>query len=392
MTDLPIAVIEADPKERTRIAMLLGEVAEGTAYPSLASFDEAWVAGESCLLILGPSCGDAAGLSEVERLQRQRGGLASVLVVHNLSTETLQQALRSGVRDVVLSDDPIHLQEAVKRIAETFVMSQPQGPAGGVRTGPDPLSARVAAGQVLTVFSTKGGAGKSVVACNLALVLAKRSDMPVVLVDGDLQFGDVAVMMKMAPQHTIVDVVSNAHRLDIPLLQSLLVRHSSGLLILPAPIDPAFVDQVTAATLLQIIDLLRQFCGFIVIDTPAQFSETNLAILEQSDAILLIAGMDIPNIKNVKLGLQTLRLLNTPMDRVHLILNRANSKVRLDVAEVERTLQMKAETLIPSDIVVPQSVNKGVPAVIDAPKSGVARAIEGLADKFLAGSGSRKKR
>lgn len=390
MADLPIAVIESDPRERTRIAVLLGEVAEGTAYGSLASFDESWSASQPCLLILGPSCGNPAVLGDVERLQRNRGGLASVLVVHDLSTETLQQALRSGVRDVVLSDDPTHLQEAVRRIGETFTHSVPSSTASTPAAAP--AAARGPQGQVITVFSTKGGAGKSMVACNLALVLARRSDLPVVLVDGDLQFGDVAVMMKMSPQHTIVDVVANAHRLDVPLLQSLLVRHPSGLLILPAPIDPAFVDQVTAPTLLQVLDLLRSFCGYVVVDTPAQFSETNLAILEQSEAILLVAGMDIPNIKNVKLGLQTLRLLNTPMEKVHLILNRANSKVRLDVAEVERTLQMRAEVLIPSDIVVPQSVNKGVPAVIDAPKSGVARAIESLADRFLAGPGARRKR
>src|SRR3546814_13790146 len=90
--------------------------------------------------------------------------------------------------------------------------------------------------------------------------------------------------------------------------------------------------------------------------------------------------MDIPNIKNVKIGLQTMRLLNVPMSKLHLVLNRANSKVKLDVSEVERTLQIKAESLVPSDMVVPQSVNKGVPVVIDSPKSGVAKTIEQIAD------------
>jgi pilus assembly protein CpaE len=102
--------------------------------------------------------------------------------------------------------------------------------------------------------------------------------------------------------------------------------------------------------------------------------------------------MDIPNIKNVKIGLQTLRLLNTPMSKLHLVLNRANSKVKLDVSEVERTLQVKAESLIPSDVVVPQSVNKGAPVVLDSPKSGVAKAMEGLADLLgVTDPGRRKK-
>jgi pilus assembly protein CpaE len=120
-----------------------------------------------------------------------------------------------------------------------------------------------------------------------------------------------------------------------------------------------------------------------VIDTPAHFNDVVLALLEASDDILLISGMDIPNIKNVKLGLQTLRLLNIPVTKLKLVLNRSNSKVKLDIGEVERTLQMKADVLIPSDILVPQSVNKGVPAVLDAPKSAVSKSMDQLADLFF---------
>src|SRR5688500_6398542 len=125
----------------------------------------------------------------------------------------------------------------------------------------------------------------------------------------------------------------------------------------------------------RISELLQSFCAFLVVDTPAYFNEAVLELLASSDDILLVAGMDIPNIKNVKIGLQTLRLLNTPLSKLKLILNRANSKVKPDVGEVERTLQIKADTLIPSDVVVPQSVNKGTPVVLDAPKSGVSKAI-----------------
>src|SRR3546814_15086700 len=103
--------------------------------------------------------------------------------------------------------------------------------------------------------------------------------------------------------------------------------------------------------MVKIIELLRTFAGHIVIDTPAYFNEVVLALIEESDEVLLIAGMDIPNIKNVKIGLQTMRLLNVPMSKLHLVLNRANSKVKLDVSEVERTLQIKAESLVTSDMV-----------------------------------------
>jgi pilus assembly protein CpaE len=214
----------------------------------------------------------------------------------------------------------------------------------------------------------------------------------VVLVDADLQFGDVAVMLKLAPQHTIVDAVNAIDRLDASLLQNLLVRHEpSGLLVLPAPLEPAFADQIGSAQMLRIIELLKEQCAFVVVDTPAYFNDVVLGLIEASDDVLLVAGMDIPNIKNVKIGLQTLRLLNIPISKLKLILNRANSKVKLDVAEVERTLSVKADCLIPSDVVVPQSVNKGTPVVLDAPKSGVARSLEQLADLFAPADGRKRR-
>jgi pilus assembly protein CpaE len=248
-------------------------------------------------------------------------------------------------------------------------------------------------GRIVTVLSTKGGSGKSMIAVNLGVTLARRTSNPVVLLDADLQFGDASVMLKLAPQHTIVDAVGPGDRLDMALLQNLLVRHEpSGLYVLAAPLEPAFADQITASDMVRIVGLLQNWAEFIVVDTPAYFNDVVLQLIELSDDVLLVAGMDIPNIKNVKIGLQTLRLLNTPMSKLRLVLNRSNSKVKLDVNEVERTLTIKAESFIPSDVVVPQSVNKGVPVVLDAPKSGVARSLELLADLFLTADTAKKRR
>ncbi len=178
--------------------------------------------------------------------------------------------------------------------------------------------------------------------------------------------------------------MSSIDRLDIQLLQSLLIRHEpSGVLVLPAPLEPAFADQVGSSDMLKILSILKTFCAYVVIDTPAHFNEVVLGLLEASDDIVLIAGMDIPNIKNVKLGLQTLRLLNIPVSKLKLILNRANSKAKLDVGEVERTLGIKADALIASDVAIPQSVNKGVPVLVDSPKAGVSRSFEQIAEMFL---------
>ena len=370
--------MDDDPKLRTRLAMQLGEGVAVASFPSIEAMEEKFASGTPLVVVFGPSYADPAGLKAVQGLTRYRPEVGSLMVVEELTTAMLQQALRAGVRDVIaLPADQDFLLEAIDRVADTISVV-PMAPSGPATELPSDM------GSVITVFSTKGGAGKSVIASNLAIVLARKAEGPVVLVDADLQFGDVAVMLKMTPQHTIVDAVSNIHRLDAQLLQSLLMRHDqSGLLVLAAPVEPAFADQVGAADMVKIVKLLQTFCKHVVIDTPAHFNDVVLALLEESDDILLISGMDIPNIKNVKLGLQTLRLLNIPVSKLKLVLNRANSKVKLDVGEVERTLQIKADCLVPSDIIVPQSVNKGVPAVLDAPRSGVSKTMEQLAELFL---------
>ena len=371
----PVVIVDDDQAVRSRLAMQLGESAV-----TVSSIDElrGRLNGTPIVAVLGPSISTPMGLADAERLVSEHPEVGALLIAAELTTDLFRQSLRAGIKDVLAAPvDTASLSEAVRRIAGGLALPSRRAidlgePADGGELG-----------RVLSVFSTKGGAGKSVLATNLAVVLAKRSDRPVVLVDADLQFGDISVMLKLAPHHTVVDAVASLDRLDTSLLQNLLTRHEpSGLYILAAPLEPQYADQITATEMVQIVELLRRFAGHIVIDTPAHFNDVVLAMIELSDDVLLIAGMDIPNIKNVKIGLQTLRLLNTPPEKLHLVLNRANSKVKLDVSEVERTLQIKAEGLIPSDVVVPQSVNKGTPLVIDAPKSGVARSIEALADVF----------
>lgn len=373
-----LAVVDPDPKLRTRLALQLGEDADVVTYPEVAALAEYQPPGRPLVVVFGPGLGDGPGLAEIERFTRARPDAGAILVAVELSTSLLQQALRSGVRDVLgAPTEATSLIESVERVSRTLTMM----PA--VPTSADDVTPL---GRVITVSSTKGGAGKSVVATNLATILARRSSRPVVLVDADLQFGDVAVMMRLVTPHTLVDAVSAQGRLDAQFLQSLLVRHeSSGLLVLPAPLEPSFAERVTAGDISRIVDILRSFCAYVVIDTPSQFNDVVIALIEQSDDIVMVAGLDIPSIKNTKLGLQTLRLLEVEEEKITLLINRADAKVQLDVTEVERTLALRAACLVPSDIAVPQSVNKGVPVVLDAPRSEVARAFEQLADRFSGG-------
>jgi pilus assembly protein CpaE len=380
-----VAVVDADQAARSRLAMQLGQGA--TPFPSIHELG-ARLTGQPVVVVLGPSFASSHELTAAEQLLRARREVSAIMVTNELSTDLMREALRAGVKDVLESPvESRELAEAVQRAASSLVAAAPAAPVAGYEDGDGEV------GRVITVFSTKGGAGKSVIATNLAVVLAQRSERPVVLVDADLQFGDIAVMLKMSPAHTVVDAVSALDRLDAPFLRKLLAEHpQSGLLVLPAPLEPAFADQIGAAEMTQIVEMLRRFCAYVVVDTPAYFNDVVLGLIEISDDVLLVAGMDIPNIKNVKIGLQTLRLLNTPMEKLKLVLNRANSKVKLDVGEVERTLGVQAEALIPSDVVVPQAVNKGEPVVLSDRKAPVSRSLEQLADLFAPDPAKRKRR
>jgi pilus assembly protein CpaE len=374
-TNAAVAVVDADRAVSEYLAKQLGGGVATVA--SMAELQQR-LGVTPVVAILGPSCVTPHDLAYVEQWNRTHPEVGVVVVTSQLSTELLQRAMRAGVKDVLAAPvDKVQLIEAVHRAADALrgANGTPGGPLP--EGGGDP-------GRVLTVFSTKGGSGKSVVATNLAVAMARRSELPVALVDAHLQFGDVAVMLKLQPQHTVVEAVQAIDRLDAGLIRAYMSVHEpSGLLVLPAPLEPAFADQISGAELVRVIELLRSFCGTVIIDTPAFFNEVVLSILEASDDVILVAGMDIPNIKNVKIGLNTLAMLATPREKLHLVLNRADSKVKLDIGEVERTLQVSAVAHVPSDVVVPISVNKGSPVVLSAPRSGVAKSFEALASTFL---------
>src|SRR5581483_5086671 len=284
---LTLAVVDPDPRLRTRLALQLGEDGDVVTYPEVAALAEYQSGARPLVVVFGPGLANGPGLAEIETFTRARPEVGAILVATELSTNLLQQALRSGVRDVLgAPTEATSLAESVERVARTLTM---------VPTVPTSADDVGQLGRVITVSSTKGGSGKSVVATNLATALARRSSRPVVLVDADLQFGDVAVMLRLVTPHTLVDAVSAGSRLDAQLLQSLLVRHDpSGLLVLPAPLEPSFAERVTGADMTRIIEVLRSFCAYVVVDTPAQFNDVVIALIERSDDIVIVAGLDIP--------------------------------------------------------------------------------------------------
>ena len=370
-----VAVVDRDPSLRLRMATQLG----GAPTTDVAALGDAIVAipqNRPTVLIAGPGFANQHGLEQLHRVSMERPEIGVILTVPQITTEILQYSLRAGVRDVVDLRDETSLRQAVERVG-FFV--------AGIAERTAVAGAPTKKGKLIVSFSTKGGVGKSTVATNVSVGLAQKSERPVCIVDCDLQFGDVAVLLSLPPKSTVVDAAAAVHHNDPEFMKNLVIQHpASGLNVLPAPVEPSAADQVRPEEMLAIANQLQQFCDFVVVDMPPHFDDLVLALIESADVVLLVASMDIPSIKNLKIGMQTLDLLSIAGNKLRLVLNRANAKVKLDVKEVERALGLPATYPIPSDISVPQAVNRGIPVVLDKPGAPAARALDYVAESLIA--------
>jgi pilus assembly protein CpaE len=335
------------------------------------------------LVVIGPTIDLGSALALAERMRVARPWFGVVLVRRRIDTTLLAESLRAGVREVVEERDLAGLNAAVARSRDLTRALRDQ--AGAPASEEDSTST----GILVTVFSAKGGCGKTTLATNLAAALADHGRREVCLVDLDLAFGDVAIALQLFPAHTIADAVPLADSLDLPALQALLTPHSPGLSTLVAPMEPEGGAAVTAALVTKVLHLLKQEFDYVVVDTPPAFDDQVLAAFDQSDVVALMATLDIPALKNLKLTLETLDLLNYPRDRWRVVLNRADSKVGLTLAEVEKTIRSPIAAQIPSSRDVPATVNRGVPIVIDDAKHPVSLAIKQFAERQIAGQTAR---
>jgi pilus assembly protein CpaE len=330
--------------------------------------------------VIGPGVPDQDAIALAGRLQEAAPDVSVLLVRAAEGGELLRTALRAGVKDVLPADAA---EDAVRASAARAVQIARALRGRLAGAAPAPAGEQAAPrGKVVTVFSSKGGCGKTFLATNLALALAQRGG-EVALVDLDLAFGDVAIMLRLSPAHTLRDAALTAG-LDATALKSFLTRHKAGLWTLAAPLEPTAADAVTPAAVATVLRLLRADFDHVVVDTPAAFTDHVLAAVDQSDAIAAVAGLDVPSVKNLKLTLQTLELLKFPRSRVRLLLNRADAKVDLRLADVEKALGTSIDAQIPSSRSVPLSINRGDPLVLAEPRSKVSEAIRGIAADLAA--------
>ena len=326
------------------------------------------------VILHGTSATDHVPTAEIESI-RSVTAAPIVLVTSASANSILGEALSAGIFDVVLL--PQLTDGIVFTIKKAFSLAA--GRAGG---GPGKSSASVE-GKVISLFSPKGGSGKTVLACNLAAMFARRHDRRTLLLDLDLQFGDAAIMMGIEPDKTIYDLVMARRELDTDALAGYVTAHQSGVHVLPAPLRPEDAELVTEERLGHLFAVAKESYDVVVVDTPPFFHGPVLSTLDRTDHLILVGTMDVPTIKNIKLTLQTLDLLHYPEDRRYLLLNRTGSKVGLNAREIERALDMPISFEVESEREVPVSVNRGVPLALANPRSAIAKSLGDVADKLV---------
>jgi len=325
-------------------------------------------------VVIGPSVpvDDAAVFAQWARVHKPDLGV--ILLREAVDAHALSTALRSGMREVVESRDLAGLTTAVSRaraVSNAIVQTLEDETQAAAKAALSEAQARADAareaaerptGCMLTVFSTKGGVGKSLMATNLAVSLADQGST-VCIVDLDVNNGDIAIMLQLTPMRTLNDLAAFRGDIDVDVIETLVTPWSKTLGVVAAPVHLDAPDQATTEDVGKLLDLLVRVYDYVVVDTSGVFDDFALTALDRTDTLVLVGTLDIPALKGLKLATQTLDLLNFPREKWRFVLNRADAKVGLSSDEYETTLGLKADCSLVSSREVLAAVNRGEPLV-----------------------------
>lgn len=316
------------------------------------------------------------GISATEIISQEMPDVGVIILSVQGEQEYLRKAMISGANDYLVK--PFSHDELINSIRKTKanIIKKKRSSLS--------LSEDTPKGEVITIIGTKGGVGKSLIATNLSVALKQIACEKVAIMDLNLQFGDIAIMLNISPTKTILDAASTKGDLDIEVLETCLLIHPTGIKVLPAPSRPAEADLISGKLVKNILYILKKDGYKVIVDTAGYFTDCVLSALDSSDLILLITTLDLPTIKNSKIALDTIRQLNYPPDKIKIILNRSDSQTGLSYQHIEDTLKFKITTFIPSDgkRVIP-AVNSGVPFVYNNPEAEISKAINNLAREII---------
>jgi pilus assembly protein CpaE len=333
---------------------------------------------------------DMDGISATEAIRAKQPAVQVVILSVQGDQNYMRRAMLAGARDF-LTKPPMG-DELISAIRRAGAMAQSEK-SKSAQIAVAPISGNVGSmigysgpkGKIVTVYSPKGGTGCTTLAVNLALTL-NNEDTRVALVDGNLQFGDVAVFINEQGKNTIIDLAPRADELDPEIVEEVMLKHAaSGLHVLAAPSRPEYADKVSSGQFSKVLEYLRQMYAYVVVDTASLLTDVTLAAIDVSDLIVLVTTQDIPSIKNCRLFLDLLQTLGIERDRVLFIMNRYDKRINITPDRVTENLKQEIVSVIPFDEqTTTKAVNRGIPFVLDSKNQPAARGVFSLAESVRA--------
>ena len=317
------------------------------------------------LLLLACDHGSDGIVQLIGEATRQRPGRPVLVLCAGAPNGFVRQVFEAGADDIV---ELPQSRESIRFLIEKAIARRQPSEQVPART--------------VVVLGPKGGTGKTLTACNLGVLLANAGHRTV-LVDIDLQFGDVGLALGLRPDRTIYDLAASGGTMDAAKVSDYLTRHDSGLEVLIGPARPDQAATVTVQMLLDLYAILTTEFDFVIVDTPPGFTPEVIASIDLSTDLCMVGTLDTLSLKNTRLGLETLSLMGYPEQQVSLVLNRAQTKVGITEEDVEAIVGRTPDVFIPSDRNIPRSVNEGSPISVSEPKSDAAKAFVALTDRYL---------
>ncbi len=334
---------------------------------------------------------DMDGISATEAIRAKQPAVQVVILSVQSDQNYMRRAMLAGARDF-LTKPPMG-DELISAIRRAGAMAQSE------RSKSIPVQALPVAGnigmlapgfgapkgKIITVYSPKGGAGCTTLAVNLALTL-HNEDTRVALVDGNLQFGDVAVFMNEQGKNTIIDLAPRAEELDPEIVEEVMLKHAaSGLHILAAPGRPEYAEKVSSGQFTRVLEYLSQIYSYVVVDTTSHLNDVTLAAIDVSDVLVLVTTQDIPSIKNCRLFLDLSQTMGMERERILFAMNRYDKRINITPERVAENLKQEVSSVIPLDeATVMKAVNRGVPFVLESKNQPASRGIFSLAESLRA--------
>lgn len=392
---IKVLIVDDIPDTRDHLSRLLGLEREIDVVGTAGSGEEAVQVAMDLrpdIVVMDINMPGMDGIAAAELISQRLPTSPIIMMSVHGEAEQLKRAMLAGAREFLVK--PFSGDEfatSIKRVFEREIVrrEQLQTVAGvAAPTGSQQQDGSSEDHQIIAVFSPKGGVGRTTIATNLALALRKETNQRVALVDANLQFGDVGVLLNLNPKNrSIVDAVEGGEP-DRDIIESVMVDHSTGIRVLLAPPAPEGADLVTAAYLRKIVESLRETHDWVIVDLPPGLNDHSLGILDAADQILVVAALEITTIKNVRLFLEVADQLDYERSKLRLVINRSDASQGIRIGDVEASIRRSIDGTIVSDgRLAVLAVNRGVPFVVSHPESPLSRDVTTLA-RTLAGEGT----